>query len=117
MRIPKLNPNFEKIFKYTYTAFVGLGAYRGVKSYNHEYKTNMVVHNARVKAYGTHWNSDEPKYFYGGCALRCVLGIFLYGSPWGVGMFAKEIYRLEVNLRGIESEKKSNFYNYLLFGQ
>ena len=116
MSIPKLNPNFEKIFKYTYTAFVGLGAYRGVKSYNYEYKTNMLVHNARVKEYGTHWNSDEPKYFYGGCAIRGILGMGLYASPWGVIMFAKEIYRLEVNLRGIESEKKSDFYNYLLLG-
>lgn len=116
MSIPKLNPNFEKIFKFTYTAFVGLGAYRGVKSYNYEYKTNMVTHNERVKEYGNHWTSDAPKYFYGGCAARSLMGMGLYASPWGVIMFVKEIYRLEVNLRGLESEKNSDFYNYLLFG-
>ena len=109
-----MSPNINKIFKFTYVAFVGLGAYRGVKSYNYEYKTNMLTHNERVKAYGTHWNIDAPQYFYGGCAIRSALGMAIYASPWGVFMFAKEIYRLEVNLRGLESEKNSETYNNLL---
>lgn len=123
MSIPKMTPNtINKIFKCTYIAFIGLGAYRGAKSYNYEYKTDIIKHNERVKVYGTSWDAaqiekNKPQYFYGGCAFRSIWGMVLYASPFGVVMFAKEIYRLEVNLRGIESEKQCGLYNYLLLGE
>lgn len=114
-----MNPTIAKIFKFAYPAFVGLGAYRGVKSYNYEYKTDIIRYEFDFKNYGKYWDEERiknntPRYFYGGCALRGVLGTALYASPLGVFMVFKEIYRLEVNLRGLESEKNSETYNNLL---
>lgn len=43
------------------------------------------------------------------------LGVLIYGNPCTTAFtLYKEIYRLEVNTRNIESEKRTRFYNDLL---
>jgi hypothetical protein len=41
-------------------------------------------------------------------------GLFLYMNPFLLPLtLYKEMYRLEVNLRGLEQEKKTDYYNQL----
>ena len=93
----KINQNHLKM---AYACWCGLGFYRGTKAYNYSY-------NKRDK-------DDSYMYIYSighGCR-----GSFYYFLPIFLPiMIHKEFYRLEVNLRNIEKEKKSGYYNELLF--
>ena len=74
-----------------------LGFTRGVNDY--DYKKNN---------YGTYLFSE--KFSYG------ILGTYFYLiPPFSLIVLSKEIYRLEVNIRGLENEKNSDRYNKLLF--
>ena len=79
-----------------------LGFKRGVDSYNYHYSNNRLYrHSEKMKSPlyldklawgigGTLWYSNPVSGFFG-----------LY----------KEVYRLAVNLRGLEDEKKTAYYN------
>lgn len=75
----------------------GLYGYnRGINAYNYRYRDNNPVLYTTKIAYDF-W------------------GTFVYINP--VLMFIvipKELYRLEVNIRNLEDEKKSRFYNELI---
>lgn len=83
-----------------------LGFRRGVESYQYDIEKDNQRNNYREK--------DKKNFFYSHSLYNGVLGSFFYLCP-GVNliMLQKEIYRLEVNLRDLESEKKSDYYNRL----
>ena len=81
----------------------GLGFYRGSQSYNYKYECNLEK-----------YKKENPKMylsvFYAGCR-----GTIMYVNPIGFFLsIPSELYRLEVNLRGLK--KTSRYYNvYCLF--
>ena len=80
-----------------------LGFYRGLNAYDYKYeKYKNTIYKNEPHLY-------SEKCFYG------FLGVIYYISP-PVCFFAipKEIYRLEVNMRGMEKEKKTDRYNELI---
>lgn len=83
--------------------WIGLGCYRGVKLYNYTYNK-----------YETDKNNENP-YFYARCFYAGLFGGFVYVNPFILPItISKEIYRLEVNIRGLNEEKdKHSFYKLL----
>ena len=83
----------------SYTSWCGLGFIRGINSYEYNYNK---------------YNKNEP-YIYSNSILNGFFGIFMYANPFFLPFsIYKEIYRLEINLRNIENEKTSRFYNDLM---
>jgi hypothetical protein len=83
-----------------------LGFKRGINSYDYKYNKNNINKSL---------TSKEP-YFYSHKICSGLYGIIIYTNP--VLFFVvvpKEIYILEVNLRGLEDEKKTDYYNLLHF--
>ena len=77
-----------------YTSWCGLGFIRGANSYKYEKKEkNLYVDLIKYGLFGT--------IMYANPAL---FPIFIY----------KELYRLEINMRNLEDEKKNRYYNTLL---
>ena len=92
-----------KIKKYSipligYTSWCGLGFIRGANSYKYR-------HNK--------YEINKP-YMYSEMTIDGTLGILIYGNPILL-LFTmyKEVYRLESNIRNLEDQKKSDFYNNL----
>lgn len=82
-----------------YVSWCGLGYYRGVKS--HKYSHNK-------------YDSDKP-YIYTRSVINGIFGIGAYANPFFFPILLyKELYRLEVNVRNLEDEKKGSMYNDLL---
>jgi len=81
-----------------YSSMAALGAYRGIASYNYDFKKM----------------GNNKKYLYTNAAFRgCVYGI-LYISPFiNLFIISKELYRLEVNLRGMKDEIDTSEYHEL----
>jgi hypothetical protein len=80
----------------TGTSWSVLGFTRGLQSYDYTYTKSI---------------HKEP-YLYISKGQQGLLGIFLYMNPllFPITLY-KEMYRLEVNLRGLEEEKKTVYYN------
>lgn len=82
-----------------------LGFKRGMNSYDYNYSNNKLY---------KHSEKNPPLYLH-----KIVWGIggtFCYFSPLTFFfVLYKEIYRIEVNLRGLEEEKKTRYYNEVLF--
>jgi hypothetical protein len=76
-----------------------LGFYRGLKSYDYNYSNDRIYKKPTRPLY-----IDKSVWGIG--------GMLWYLNPVGVvlGLY-KEVYRLEVNLRGLEDEKKTAYYN------
>ena len=84
-----------------YSGWCGLGFWRGMNSYKYDY--------FKYKS------DNEKNLIYTNQLLTGVLGTIFYAVPFLLPFFLhKEIYRLEVNLRNLENEKKSRFYNELI---
>jgi len=78
-----------------------LGFYRGLNSYNYNYVKNKL------------YRHSNP--FYIDKVVWGVVGTLIYLNP--ITFFFvlyKEVYRLEVNLRGLEDEKNTDYYNEVL---
>ena len=76
-----------------------LGFYRGINEYDYKYEQN--------KKMGRH-----KTYLYSGKFTVGLIGCFFYLNPFlSFITIQKEIYRLEVNLRGMEYEKTTDRYN------
>jgi hypothetical protein len=75
-------------------SWCALGFMRGLNSYNYKkYKETYLY---------------TDKFFYG------LAGICIYGNPFFLIItLPKELYRLEVNIRNLEQEKDSDYYNTL----
>ena len=77
-----------------------LGFTRGIHSYDYNHRNG--------------WNKFEP-YMYSTRIGFGVVGMFMYLCPaFYFVVIPKEIYRLEVNVRGLEDEKETRFYNNIL---
>jgi hypothetical protein len=81
-----------------------LGFQRGMQNYDYEHLKNK---EDKYKSYESYLYSTRIGYgFY---------GTFIYVNPlFLVITITKEIYRFEVNIRGLEKEKKTNAYNSIL---
>ena len=86
----------------TVCSWPALGFYRGLKSFDYNYSNDRIYKR-----------STRPLYI--NKAVWGAVGTFCYLIP-GLCFIAayKEVYRLEVNLRGIEDEKKTAYYNEVL---
>jgi hypothetical protein len=81
-----------------------LGFNRGFNSYNYHYSNNKLYQN-----------SDTKQYLYTDAFMWGVGSTLAYLNPFLCFItIGKEIYRLEVNLRGLENEKKTAYYNTVL---
>jgi hypothetical protein len=80
-----------------YAGWIGLGFYRGIKAYNYSYNK---------------YNKDESYMYIYSMGHGC-RGSFYYVLFFPI-MIHKEFYRLEVNMRNIEKEKESRYYNELI---
>jgi hypothetical protein len=92
------------------TPWVSLGFYRGTKYYgrNHNRECIRYEENKNNKYY----RGDKPEYFYTSSICFGILGGFLYANPFTFGaVILKEIYRLEVNVRGLNEEKEKDNYH------
>lgn len=79
------------------TGWSVLGFNRGLQSYDYTYQ---VMHK-------------EP-YLYIHKGQYGFMGFLLYMNPLLLPLtLYKEMYRLEVNLRGLEEEKKTDYYNHM----
>jgi len=78
-----------------------LGFNRGINSYDYQYNKNKNL-------------EQNQRYLYSGKFCYGLLGIIIYVNPLLLFITVpKEVYRLEVNLRGLEDEKKTDYYNKL----
>lgn len=81
-----------------------LGFTRGVQTYDYIHK--------KKSQFGT---ENKDAYLYSIRIGHGIIGAFVYAVPIFVTItLPKEIYRLEVNIRGLEEEKKTPYYNELL---
>jgi len=77
-----------------------LGFHRGMKQYDYDHKYHNVL---------------KKNYVYTDQIFLGLFGTFVYINPCFLPlMLHKEMYRLEVNLRGLEDEKSMDNYNKLL---
>jgi hypothetical protein len=86
----------------TILGWPSLGFKRGVDSYNYHYSNNRLYrHSEKMRS---------PLYL--DKLVWGIGGMLWYLNPVGgvFGLF-KEVYRIEVNLRGLEDEKKTDYYN------
>lgn len=97
-------------------AWILLGGYRGMKSYDFQYKRKLNDYEEKVNR-NPEWHSkfyDKPTYLYLERAANGIIGATVYINPFLFPyFFYVEIYRLEVNLRNLEDEKKTAKYNEL----
>jgi len=90
----------KKILQYSIiTGWSVLGFKRGLNFYDYKYKKY----------------NQKDVYLYSLKTFNGFFGTLLYLNPFLFPiMITKEIYRLEVNIRNIEYEKNSDYYNELL---
>jgi hypothetical protein len=90
-----------KILSLSYISWSGLGFVRGVKHYNYKHKNNK-------------YESSQTYLYLKSLGYGCY-GFALYCNPILLPFtICKELYRLEVNIRNLENEKNSEFYNDIL---
>jgi hypothetical protein len=97
-----------------------LGFYRGKKQYDYEHEDEMKKYNKELNEYNEYMLKhsiysprlpDKPYKYYITSFLYGLYGTVLYVNPFTLPVtFGKEIYRLEIVLRKLEDEKKTNFY-------
>jgi len=96
---------FKTIFYITSaTSWSILGFKRGIDAYDYSFN----------KKY-TYTYTYTYNYLYTTKLLCGLGGVFLYINPVFIPLLiGKEIYRAEVDIRGLEEEKKTDFYNEIL---
>jgi len=97
-----MNNTKKTIGVITICVWSALGFKRGMNSYDYNYSNNRI-----------HKSSTRPLYIdksvWGG------VGTLIYLNPASFFfVLYKEVYRLEVNLRGLEDEKKTTYYNEIM---
>ena len=112
-----------------------LGFYRGIRDYNYENKIKMDSYKKDMNYYEykkEQYKKDKikyptmdlyepkqplkPNYFYLTSFSHGIFGSCLYVFPMSMPVcFVKELYRIEINLRGVDDEKNTAFYNKLIF--
>lgn len=98
-------------------SWLGLGFYRGTQHYGRDYKKLCIRYEEKKnnKYYADIGIGDKPQYLYTHSVGFGLFGLLFYGNPITVmGVIPKEIYRLEVNIRGLHEEKeKDSYYDFL----
>jgi hypothetical protein len=80
-----------------------LGFSRGLNVYDYQYKKYDNGYDKKMN------------YFYTTKITYGFFGLFLYINPIFIAIILqKEIYRFEVNIRGLENEKDTDYYNELI---
>jgi hypothetical protein len=92
--------------KYKKQAMKRLEFYKSLKL--SDYSSEIEEINKEIDKYNKHWLLVDSVGTY-------LLGSMLHMNPWSVFYIPNELYRLEVNLRGLEEEKKTNRYNTMGF--
>ena len=86
--------------------WAAVGFYRGIKKYDYDYKKECIQYEKNKNC------NKSPQYFYSTCMSVGVCGFLLYVNPFLFPIIlGKEIYRLEVNIRGLDEEKDKNYYD------
>lgn len=89
----------------TIIGWPALGFKRGIDSYNYNYSNNKLYrYSEKTKS-----TLYLDKLAWGAGGLFCYLNPFTFFI-----VLYKEIFRIEVNLRGLEDEKKTDYYNEVL---
>lgn len=114
-------PNRINIRMVGIVSWCALGSHRGIQEYNYLYNEDLKKCNIKNNK-DTHQcidlNPDPPE----NIPKKYVVGSFIYGMYGSVSYLnpffapfyvAKEIYRLEVNLRNFDYEKTTKYYNTL----
>lgn len=84
-----------------YIIWIGLGFFRGINSY--EYNLNVLLKYNKNKRY-----MYLDSFGYG------IYGLLIYTIPVFLPILIyKELYRLEINIRNLENEKNSQYYDLL----
>jgi hypothetical protein len=115
-----------------------LGFYRGTQEYDFENKVNMKLYDKELLYYNRQsekYKKDKieypmicfsepkppmkPNHFYITRMIYGFYGASVYAIPFtGAVCLMKEIYRIEINLRDFDDEKKQNFIIlYTVFGK
>ena len=100
-----MNNNIKNTIMFiTICSWPVLGFNRGLNSYNYHYSNNKLYQN-----------SEHKKYLYTEAFMWGIGSTLAYVNPLMCFItLGKEVYRLEVNLRGLEDEKKTEYYNKVL---
>jgi len=99
----------EKTFLFIITSWTGLGFYRGTKNYGHNYKKNCIEYEEKKN--NKYYTVVKPQYLYSTCVGYGLFGFFIYVNPiTAFVVIPKELYRLEVNIRGLHEEKEKDKY-------
>jgi hypothetical protein len=95
-----MNLNYKhKIAIASYTLWCGLGFKRGLNAYEYS-------HNNK-------YNKNEC-FIYSNSIIDGIFGVIMYANPILFPLtLHKELYRLEINIRNLENEKKSSYFNEL----
>jgi len=104
----------HRIKKGLIASWAGLGFYRGMHCYDFGHRHQGLNHPAPQ---GRPFMYEYSKALERGVFRLCCgfAGAIVYIHPFLLFLTVpKELYRLEVNVRGLEDEKKSDFYNRLL---
>jgi hypothetical protein len=81
------------------TSWCGLGFYRGIKQYKYD------IDKYKIK----------NTYLYSDAIIKGFFGVLLYVNPVFLPFIMyKELYRLEVNVRNLQDEKNSEYYNSII---
>ena len=79
----------------------GLGFYRGINHYKYKHDNDLYKIN--------------KNYFYSDSIIYGLYGGMIYMNPAFLPFtIYKELYRLEVNMRNLEDEKKTEYYNKII---
>ena len=80
-----------------------IGFNRGLHEYDYEHSED-----------NDNYHKKQP-YMYTNKIFNGLFGIFIYINPCFIPLIIhKELYRLEINVRGLENEKTSREYNKIL---
>lgn len=91
--------------------YTSLGFYRGINEYKYHYKKDFDRYENDCKKYPLD-KFEKPHFFYIHSFFTGTYGLFMYVNPIFLPIFIyKELYRLEVNVRGLDEEKKERKYN------
>ena len=110
-------PNsIRRVFIGTTSFWGALGFYRGLDHYDYEYTKAMNDYNSKMKKwekdyidYGIDPPDKPTKYYLTGIGYG-ILGIGAYFNIFFGFNIPKELYRIEVNMRGLEDEKTKPYY-------
>ena len=123
----------KKVFGGVASLWGLLGFYRGTKHYDYNCKQEMIKYNEKMIKYNKDMEKynidikkypdihyrvpqkiDKPQKYYTTTLGYGLYGSLIYLAPYpGVAFFFKEIYKLEINLRGLNDEKTKRYYNCL----